>query len=533
MSARRLRILFFLLHPGYLRVYEAPLRVLAERGHEVHLAFAREGGHVGGMALPEQLHARYASITYSYAPERPLLDGWRSVAWLVRGLGDLARYADPRYDDAPALRNRMSDKVLGHLADSGGFDPLTRRLALRIARRLAHTSNAERARRGVAAAGKLESALPTSRRSDRFVAAHRPDVVLATPVVELASTQVDALRSARRLGIPTGVCVASWDNLSSKGLLRLVPERVFVWNEIQREEAVTLHGIPPERVVATGAPRFDEWFERRPSTTREEFAAKTGLDPSRPFVLYLASSSFIAADESAFVRRWIDALRRAEDPLLAGCGVMIRPYPKHMRPWRGFDASELTNVTVWPPGGAEPDDGEARADFFDSLAHSAAVVGASTSAMIEAAIVGRDVFSVIDSTFAQETTIHFHYLIDERGGFLHVAPNLEQHVRQLARALHDGVTGAEQRRRFVESFVRPHGLDRPATPIFVDAVEELAAVTAVQPERRAPLLARAALATIAATSSATTAFEVARAAARSRRGSARRTSPARAAGENR
>ena len=33
-----------------------------------------------------------------------------------------------------------------------------------------------------------------------------------------------------------------------------------------------------------------------------------------------------------------------------------------------------------------------------------------------------------------------------------------------ARVLGEGTEGAEQRCRFVESFVRPHGLDKPATP---------------------------------------------------------------------
>ena len=43
-------------------------------------------------------------------------------------------------------------------------------------------------------------------------------------------------------------------------------------------------------VVATGAQLFDAWFERRPSTPPQEFAAKVGLDPARPYVLYTCSN---------------------------------------------------------------------------------------------------------------------------------------------------------------------------------------------------------------------------------------------------
>ena len=38
---RPLRIEWFMLHAGYLRYYRPAIRLLAERGHEVHLAFTR------------------------------------------------------------------------------------------------------------------------------------------------------------------------------------------------------------------------------------------------------------------------------------------------------------------------------------------------------------------------------------------------------------------------------------------------------------------------------------------------------------
>ena len=68
---------------------------------------------------------------------------------------------------------------------------------------------------------------------------------------------------------------------------------------------------------------------------------------------------------------------------------------------------------VFPRGGDNPIDPANRADFFDSIYHSAAVVGINTSAMIEAAIIGRPVCSMLAEEFAgtQEGTIHFHHLL--------------------------------------------------------------------------------------------------------------------------
>ena len=63
-----------------------------------------------------------------------------------------------------------------------------------------------------------------------------------------------------------------------------------------------MHGVPPERVVVTGAHCYDQWFGRQPSRSRERFCARVGLRPDRPFVLYLCSSLFSGTGSEAAVR---------------------------------------------------------------------------------------------------------------------------------------------------------------------------------------------------------------------------------------
>src|SRR5207248_1363797 len=106
----------------------------------------------------------------------------------------------------------------------------------------------------------------------------RPDVVLFTPYLGLDSVQPDFLRAAQALGLRTAICVKSWDNLSSKSVIRPIPDRLFVWNEIQREEARTLHGVPPERVAVTGAHRRRPTSPRRPTTTTRSTTAPPSSD---------------------------------------------------------------------------------------------------------------------------------------------------------------------------------------------------------------------------------------------------------------
>src|SRR5205823_14397161 len=247
---------------------------------------------------------------------------------------------------------------------------------------------------------------------------------------------------------PSAVTVASWDNLTGKGLIRVIPDRVLVWNQTQVEEAVELHGAPRAQVVATGACKFDEWFKRRPDGAFTEFASRVGLASGRPYLLYVCSAPFIAPEEVGFVKRWLASLRAEPDGRVRDIGVLVRPHPHNAPQWDGVHLSEFGNVSIWPRQAEQPDTGEARADFFDSLFHSSAVVGVNTSALIEAAIVGKSVFSPLAPEFAgtQRGTLHFHYLLFENGGFLHAAETMGEHFTQLSEMLEQGDRHAAQTR---------------------------------------------------------------------------------------
>ena len=62
---------------------------------------------------------------------------------------------------------------------------------------------------------------------------------------------------------------------------------------------------------------------------------------------------------------------------------------------------------------------------------------------------------------------------------LHAATDLDSHVTQLDAALAGRLPNRNA--AFVRRFIRPHGLDRPATPVFVEALEVQAAAPPCAP----------------------------------------------------
>ncbi len=193
--------------------------------------------------LVEDLQARYPSVRYGFVPERRQ-SGWSDLALIARGLADLAHNADPRYTGAGVLRRRTKKRILGRLEQDDGIEPVARALALRAGSRLARRTDAALSARMLRTAAALEAAVPPDAGIDRFLERLEPDVVVATGTFRHLSSEVDVLKSARRLGIPTAVFVTSWDNLTNKGALKFVPDRVLVWNEAQAREAVELHHVP-------------------------------------------------------------------------------------------------------------------------------------------------------------------------------------------------------------------------------------------------------------------------------------------------
>ena len=464
-----MRILVVMASPEYLRYYDSTIRLLATRGHEVLVGVMQQKD-----AKPVRLeeHGLADGVrVLGLVPRR--VDGWAPLARLVRGTMDYVRYLHPRYSSAHALRARLVRKGLPR--------PLRR-----IDARLGVCSDAT-VRHLLRFLAAVERGIPTCSAADVFLKEHSPDVVLVSPLVDVASEEVDIVRSARRLGIRVAVGIASWDNLTNKGLLRVEPDVVLVWNDAQKTEAVELHGIAPERVVVTGAQLFDRWFHKQPARSLEAFASRVGLPAAERFILFTGSSMFISAPEAevAFVKRWLSALRGSRHAILRDTPVLIRPHPYNGWIWADVDVSEFPRVAVWPRGAYNAVDAGNRDDFFDSLYYSRAVVGINTSAMIEAAILGRPVHSIVGEDFdkTQEGTLHFHHLLPENGGFLQVGRGLGPHSDLLAASLGDEAAAREQTRAFVGWFLRPHGIDRECTPIVADALERLSAAPVRAPER--------------------------------------------------
>ena len=450
-----MKVLLSVLHFGLLRNFESVVRTLAEKGHEV-LLLADEDDSFGGERLAQDL-ASIPKVRHYRAPSYAD-ETWFPVARKLRQGLDYLRFLDLRYAPFPKLRERAAERAPRFVTILMHLPPL--RVA-GVRQLLSNTLSA------------VERGMPRLEAMDTLLSRERPDVALFGSVTHPRAAQLDHLRSARALGIPTGVCVYSWDHLSSKTKIRVLPDRLFVWNETQRREAVELHDMPIDRVVVTGAQVYDQWFDRKPSRNRKTFLSDIGLPLDQALILYVCSAMTPDPHEVNFVRRWVEAIRGSSHPQLCEASLLIRPHPERQREWNDVNWSDLDPLVI---AGANPIQPSAKSDYFDALTHSTAVVGIVTSAFLEAAVVGRPVLTITPPEFRphQNGMRHFRYLLEVEDGLLKVAQSLDQHVKHLETIFDGDTAHVRQQQRFLRAFIRPFGLDRAATPHFVESIETLA-----------------------------------------------------------
>jgi len=464
MLGRRMRFLFMFRNAAGLRAFGAPIRSLCAGGAEVVVMLEE----TSRLADPfRRFETEVEGLTLRRGPAASGRDAAGELGATLRNWIDYLRYFEPEFERATKYRERCGR-------------PLPKELRKQTDR--AARESPEFRRTLAAGLREIERSLPVPDEAVQLLERERPDALLVSPLLKRTSPQVSYLRAAQRLGIPSALGVASWDNLTSTGLIHEIPDLVTVWNETQRDEAVRLHGVPPERIAVTGAPRFDEWFDRSPRASRDQYCRRLGLPVDRPHILYVGSHKFTAPDEAAWISRWVSMVRESGHPELVDIPVVVRPHPGGPLQGNSKGSRQLERmpgVVVHPPGGAVVFDDASLSEYFDSIHHGAAVVGINTSAMIEAAVVGRGVHVLLADRYrsTQENSPHFDYLRTVGGGLVVATESVREHARGLARAARgeDAEEVSERARSFLAAFIRPHGIDRPATPIMVDALRALAA----------------------------------------------------------
>lgn len=139
------------------------------------------------------------------------------------------------------------------------------------------------------------------------------------------------LHNARKGKIPTAIHLLSWDNISCKGRFYALADRYIAWGPVMVEEFIAHYRIPEKHIAACGVPHFDLHHQMQNDPERLDLIRKTGMDPSKPYLIFGMSSPRFAPKE-------IDVVESIASGITSGIWgpdiqMLVRPHPQNVLGW--------------------------------------------------------------------------------------------------------------------------------------------------------------------------------------------------------
>lgn len=301
---------------------------------------------------------------------------------------------------------------------------------------------------------QVENILPPDENSLNYLIKNKPDIIYSSPVNLRLSDLTEILKSGKRLNIPLVYSVLSWDNLTTKGLFHIKPNKLLVWNEEHFKEAISVHGFNKKQIAIIGSPFFDKWFESDP--------INPSLDsPSCPYILYLGSSGNIAKDESWVVEKLSKFIEESDLPQIKDLTILVKPHPANSKPFERL--SSFPAIKLWPDNCNLPETHKARMSFYNAVKGSIFCLGINTSAMIDVAIMKKLCFALMIEQYSstQQNAMHFQHLLNYNA--VVSVETIEGLFDAYLNNINDlSSMNSYAQNAFVRKFIRPRGLSRSA-----------------------------------------------------------------------
>ncbi|TSC89646.1 MAG: hypothetical protein G01um10143_136 [Parcubacteria group bacterium Gr01-1014_3] len=208
---------------------------------------------------------------------------------------------------------------------------------------------------------------------------YKPQAVFATDVFN--NDDVHFLAAAKKKGVRTIGMIRSWDNVTTKGVFRVKPNKLITHNEIIKGEVIRENDFLSENLFVSGIPQFDRYLQSK-RLSREEFFKKIGLDPNKKLIMFSPfGNRFFKLDWQI-----IEILKELNQQ------VLVRLTPNDKVPLENLKPDPL--IYVDQPGHQFRSDylrdtelDERDLDWLaDSLYYSDVVVACGTSIVLDAAV---------------------------------------------------------------------------------------------------------------------------------------------------
>jgi CDP-glycerol glycerophosphotransferase (TagB/SpsB family) len=120
--------------------------------------------------------------------------------------------------------------------------------------------------------------------------------------------------------------VRSWDNTTTKGILRIIPEKIIVNSPLMKEELIKFHDCQSENVFVAGLPQFDSWLAG-PKMAREKFFKQVGANPTKRLILFAPAGAILSDTDWQICQILKEAIQNGQLP--SNIQFLVRNHPHH------------------------------------------------------------------------------------------------------------------------------------------------------------------------------------------------------------
>jgi hypothetical protein len=292
---------------------------------------------------------------------------------------------------------------------------------------------------------------------------HRPALYVASNP-GLIFSEIPLLRTAARRGVASVAVDPSWDNFTNKLIPVRRVDRLLVWNELMKQQAIEIHGYRPESITVTGPAHWDPYFRGHAGAGRDAFLRRIGADPARRLVTLTTTPRSLYAHHDHVLRVLIGAMQSNVWPFPVQ--LLVRLHPRDdadaYAPFRGVPHVMIEKPfrpTVRSGDGLTVDvTADSQQHLADTMRHSDVVINVASTIAIEAAIFDRPVVNIAfdgetPSEWVRSARRYYrftHYVNVTRHHAVRVAEQPQELVDWVGRYLQDPSLDRDGRRRVVE-----------------------------------------------------------------------------------
>lgn len=147
---------------------------------------------------------------------------------------------------------------------------------------------------------------------------YRPDLVFCTSIYSRGLDFV-VIKAAKRFGVLTVSMPKSWDTIGR--LFYSAPSDKFIVNNVlMKNNLIKDQSIKEHNICVVGFPQFDAYIKKDTFLEKKEFCRLTGLDASKPIVLYASEGIWTYWDDT-----YIDDLVH-NHKILETYNIILRPH---------------------------------------------------------------------------------------------------------------------------------------------------------------------------------------------------------------